>query len=233
MNQRSGVRSQRSEVKVCLAAFLMVALTGNVYAEDPCISSLSVGQRPGPYAFVVSTGKERGQPTCYICETADKPAVLVFARHATDEVGELVAALDKAVAEPKNAPLRGWVTFLSEDQTKLDPQVVQWGQKHAIKAMPLGVFEDLDGPPNYRLAKDAEVTVLLFVKQKVVANFAYRAGEITATARADVEVDRRRDLCPDGLAEERRAYRIIVQLVVHACKDDLKSLCVAFAAPPR
>jgi hypothetical protein len=165
---------------------LLILLAGVVHAEDPCVSGLAMGQRPGPYAFVVSTGKERGQPTCYICETGDKPAVLVFARHPTTEVGELAAALDKTVAEPKNAPLRGWVTFLGEDQAKLDSQVVQWGQKHAIKAMPLGVFEDLDGPPSYRLAKDAEVTVLLFVKQKVVANFAFRAGEITAKARADV-----------------------------------------------
>ena len=161
-------------------------LTTVVRADDPCVSGLSVGQRPGPYAFVVSTGKERGQSTCFICETAEKPAVIVFARRPSKEVGELVADLDKTVGDAKNAPLRGWVTFLGEDQPKLDPQVVEWGKMYAIKAMPLGVFEDADGPPSYRLAKDAEVTVLLFVKQKVVANFAYRAGEITAKARADV-----------------------------------------------
>ena len=44
---------------------------------------------------------------------------------------------------------------------------------------PVGAFEDADGPPSYKLHKDADVTVMLFTKQKVVANFAFRAGELT------------------------------------------------------
>src|SRR5262245_30077507 len=165
---------------------LMLILSAAVRAEDPCVSGLAPGQKPGPYTFVVSTGKERGQLTCFICETGDNPAVIVFARTPSKELGELVTGLDKAVSDPKNAPLRGWVTFLSADQPKMDPQVVEWGKTHAVKSIPLGVFEDPDGPPSYRLAKDAEVTVLMFVKQKVVANFAFRAGELSAKARDEV-----------------------------------------------
>jgi hypothetical protein len=172
-------------MKLWSVAVLLV-LSAAIRADDPCVSGLPPGQRPGPYTFVVSTGKERGQLTCFICETGDNPAVLVFARTASKELGNLVAGLDKAVGDPKNSPLRGWVTFLSADQPKMDPQVVEWGKAHAIKAMPLGVFEDPEGPPSYRLAKDADVTVLLFVKQKVVSNFAFRAGELTAKAREDV-----------------------------------------------
>jgi len=41
---------------------------------------LTPGQRPGPYSSVVSVGAERGQSHCYICDTADRPAVVVFAR---------------------------------------------------------------------------------------------------------------------------------------------------------
>ena len=148
-------------------------------AQEPCVSGLLPGQKPGPYSFVVSTGKERGQSTCFICQTEDKPAVIIFARKPSDELGKLAADLDKAVGDPKNAPLRGWITFLSDNQPKMDPRVVLWGQKHAIRNLPLGVFEDNDGPPSYRLSKDAEVTILLFVKQKVAANFAFRAGELT------------------------------------------------------
>src|SRR5262245_46156035 len=96
-----------------------------VRADDPCRSGLDPGKRPGPYSFIVATGKERGQSTCYICETGEKPAVLVFARTPSKELGELVAVLDKAVGDAKNAPLRGWVTFLSNDQTKFDPKVVE------------------------------------------------------------------------------------------------------------
>jgi hypothetical protein len=169
-----------------LSLGVLLLLSATVCADNPCVSGLSAGQKPGPYTFVVSTGKERGQLTCFICETADNPAVLIFARTPSKELGELVAGLDKTIGDPKNAPLRGWVTFLSADQPKMDPQVVDWGKSNAIKSIPLGVFEDPDGPPSYRLAKDADVTVLLFVKQKVVSNFAFRAGELTKKAREEV-----------------------------------------------
>ena len=135
---------------------------------------------------MLSTGSNRGQSQCFVCATADKPAVVVFARTPGDALGKLVGQLDKALAEHKGANLRAWVTFLSEDQPKLDPQLVQWGQKHGIKSVPIGAYEDLVGPPSYRLASDADVTVLLFVKRKVVANFALRAGELTETTAADV-----------------------------------------------
>jgi hypothetical protein len=148
-------------------------------AEAPCVSGLPAGQRPGPYTFLVATGPQRGQLTCYVCETADKPAVVVFARSMSDPLGKLVQQLDKSVADHKAKDLRAWVTFLHDDQAALDPKVERWGKQHAVRNVPLGVFEDVDGPPSYRLARDADVTVLMYVNQKVVANFAFRAGELT------------------------------------------------------
>jgi hypothetical protein len=147
-------------------------------AERPCVSGPREGQRPGPYSFVLSTGDQRGKSHCYICETADRPAVIVFARSLSDPLAKLVRGLDRALAENKKAELRGWVTFLHEDQSTFDPEVVKWARKHAVRNVPLGVFEDVDGPPSYKLARDADVTVLLFVKQKVVVNAAFRAGEL-------------------------------------------------------
>jgi hypothetical protein len=149
-------------------------------ADDPCQSGLQTGQRPGPYSFVLATGAERGKSTCYICETGDKPAVIVFARTPNDMLGKLVAGIDKAMMGHKALDLRAWVTFLGASDTGLEESAVKWGREHAIRNVPLGVFEDPIGPPSYRLAKDADVTVLVFVKQKVTANFAFRAGELNA-----------------------------------------------------
>jgi hypothetical protein len=144
------------------------------------------GQRPGPYSAVISTGPQRGQSYCYICETADRPAVVIFARTLSDPLGKLVQQLDKAVADNKKSDLRAWVTFLNEDQIGSDAKVVDWGRNHAIRFIPLGVFEDTGGPPSYCLARDADVTVLLFVKQKVVANYAFRAGELSDDKTGEV-----------------------------------------------
>jgi hypothetical protein len=155
-------------------------------AVEGCRSGLEPGQRPGPYAAVISTGPQRGQSHCYICETGDRPAVVVFARSMSDALGKLCQQLDQAVAEHPKAELRAWVSFLNDDPLSLDPRLVQWAKKYALRNIPLGIFEDTSGPPSYRLAHDADVTVLLFVKQKVVANFAFRQGELTQDKIADV-----------------------------------------------
>ena len=84
----------------------------------------------------------------------------------------------QALVDHKDAELRAWVTFLSDDQTALDPKVVEWSKKHSVRRVPLSVFEDVVGPPSYLIGRDADVTVLLSVKQKVVHNFAFRAGEL-------------------------------------------------------
>jgi hypothetical protein len=147
-------------------------------AAEPCKSGLEAGKKPGPYSAVVATGAKRGQSHCYICETGDRPAVIIFARDLTDPLAKLVRQLDTALTTHKKAELRGWVTFLADDPASFDAQVVKWAKKKAIANVPLAVFSDAGGPPSYRIAKDADVTVLFFVKQKVAANFAFRAGAL-------------------------------------------------------
>jgi hypothetical protein len=158
----------------------------SIAAADPCKSGPQPDQRPGPYSSLVCVGKERGTQHCYICESANKPVIIVFARTLSEPLGKLVKQFDGAVKEHKTAELRSWVTFLADDQTKLDPLVVKWAQKHAISGVPCAVFEDTVGPPTYLIAKDADVTVLLSVKQKVVANFAFRAGELDDAAIVEI-----------------------------------------------
>jgi hypothetical protein len=167
------------------AAMIAVAGIASLAAE-PVVSGLKTGQRPGPYSSLVSVGTERGQSHCFICATADRPAVIVFARTLSDPLGKLARGLDKALADHKESELRAWVTFLSDDQTALDPNVVEWSKKHALRNVPLSVFEDVVGPPTYRLSRDADVTVLLSVKQKVVRNIAFRAGELNDERIAEI-----------------------------------------------
>jgi hypothetical protein len=176
---------------VCLpsAAVIVVLGLGSLGLTregSPCVSGLQPGRRPGPYAAVVAVGDKRGQSHCFICETEDRPAVIVFARTFSDPLGKLVAGLDEALRTHKAAELRAWVTFLGEDPAVIDPTVVAWARKHAVRGVPLAVFADAGGPPSYRLNRDADVTVLLSVKQKVVRNFAFRPGELTDERVADV-----------------------------------------------
>ena len=152
------------------------ALAAN--AADPCVSGVPVGQRPGPYSFLVATGAQRGKQTCFICEQHDgnKPAAVVFSRTLSDPLAKLLSKLEAVEADKKDAGYKVWMTQLTAT-ADLD-LLAKWAQKQGLKSTPIGAFEDADGPPSYKINKDAEVTLILFVKQKVVANFAFRAGEL-------------------------------------------------------
>lgn len=169
-------------MKYATALLGLLALSTAGSADDPCKSGLQPKQRPGPYSALVAVGPQRGQQHCFICEAADKPIMIVFARSLSDPLGKLVHKMDKLLAERKAAQLQGWVTFLHDDATVFDPQVVQWGKRHATGSVPMAIFEDAGGPPTYLLNSEADVTVLLSVRQKVVANFAYRKGELNDAA---------------------------------------------------
>jgi hypothetical protein len=147
-------------------------------AADPPVSGTPVGKRPGPYSFLVATGPQRGQQTCYVCEQheGNRPAAVVFARTTSDPLGKLLAKLDAEALANKDSGCKVWMTLLA-DRADLDA-LAKWSQKQGLKGAPVGAFEDADGPPSYKLHKDADVTVILFTKQKVVANFAFRAGEL-------------------------------------------------------
>ena len=164
-----------------LAVAVLVSLSG----AEPCASGVPVGQRPGPYSFLVATGPQRGQQTCYICETADKPAAVIFARRLSEPLAKLLLKCDAAVAEQPKDAMRAWMTVLGEKTVSLD-ELAKWSKEVGLKQAPVGVFDDPDGPPSYKLHPDAEVTVLLFVKQKVLANFAFRPGELDDAAIAKV-----------------------------------------------
>ncbi len=167
-----------------LAALLLAAAAA---ADEPAASGPAVGQRPMPYAFVLATGPDRGTAHCYVCDTADKPAAAVFARSLSDPLGKLVAKLDQAAADGVVPEFRGWLTLLTAGpQPDAEDRLAAWGRKHAVRQLPLGVFESEVGPPAYRLSKQADVTVVLFVKRQTVATFAFKAGELTDARIDDV-----------------------------------------------
>ena len=114
-------------------------------------------------------------------------ALIVLIASVMIPLGKLAAKIDQAVADGAVPEMRTWLTLLDDGkQADLDRRLVEWGRLHALRVMPLGIFEDEAGPPAYRLHRDAQATVLLFVNQKVVANFAFRPGEITEAKIGEV-----------------------------------------------
>lgn len=104
----------------------------------------------------------------------------VFARTITDELTSLVKQINTAVAENQDARLSSFVVFLTDDPDTIEPKITKLAESAAIDATPLTMFEGVAGPSEYKIAEDADVTVMLWNESEVQTNFAFRAGELNA-----------------------------------------------------
>ena len=94
--------------------------------------------------------------------------------------------LDKAVAANKDAKLASFVAFLSDKRDELEPKVAELAKKENISNVPLTIVEGIAGPEKYKIAKDAEVTVILYSKNESKANFSFGKGELNEKTAKDV-----------------------------------------------
>jgi hypothetical protein len=110
----------------------------------------------------------------------------VQAREITDELTSLVKQID-ALVSPANPPgkagcTHSFVVFLTDDPDELEPKVAKLGKEAKLKNTPLTLFDGEAGHPDYKIAKEAEVTVLMWVNRKISVNFAFRKGELNKDA---------------------------------------------------
>lgn len=101
---------------------------------------------------------------------------MIFAREVNDGLTSLVKKIDAANAE--NTKLNSAVIFLSDDE-KLEEKLKSFATANKIDKTFLAI-DNVPGPKGYQIAKDAEVTVILYNKRTVEANFAFRKGELNA-----------------------------------------------------
>jgi hypothetical protein len=106
---------------------------------------------------------------------------MIFAREVSDNLTSLVKKIDAATAKNKSAKMGSFVVFLSADE-KMNEKLKAIAEKEGIKNTILSSMETPAGPEKYAVAKDAEITVVLYSKQKVVANHAFKKGELNAKA---------------------------------------------------
>ena len=115
--------------------------------------------------------------------------VAVFTRKITDDLTSLVKQIDGVVAKNKEKKMCAFVVLLSDEADADEAKLKELATKHDIKTTPLTVFEGVAGPPNYKIAKDADVTVLMWQRQKVTVNHAFRKDELDKKAIAAVVAD--------------------------------------------
>jgi hypothetical protein len=173
--------------KPIIVVWAALALTGAAKAE-PITSGPQAGQKvPGPFKPLNVTGPDAGKYECLYCKFGARPAVMVFARQGSPALAALVKKIDAATAAHTNEGLCSGVIFLSDAQ-ELPAALKSFAEAEGIKNTILAIDAPA-GPASYKIAADAEVTVILYRHRTVKANHAFRKGELTPAAADAVVAD--------------------------------------------
>jgi hypothetical protein len=82
--------------------------------------------------------------------------------------------------------MKAFVVLLTDDADKGAEQLKKLAKDKGIKNTPLTVFDGTSGPGDYKINKDAEVTVLMWKGSKVQVNAGFAKGELKAEKAKDV-----------------------------------------------
>ena len=101
---------------------------------------------------------------------------MVFAREISDPLTSLVKKIDAATSKHTDCRLGSFVVFMSDDEG-LEAKVKDLVDKEKLEKIVLTI-DNAQGPPRYKIAKEADVTVVLYNKQNVKSNYAFKKGEL-------------------------------------------------------
>lgn len=177
---------------VCIAA--LVGLTSFAGAED-LKSGPEAGSSLGAFgvekvAGAVDDGVETGQELCYRCRNQQRPQVVVFTRSVDPKVTELITKLDKAMGDHEDEQLRVFVNVLNSNKITAKENAKKFAATNGVTHIPFVVPNQYaNGPGNYKINEDAEVTITLANESEVKRNIAVaKASELDiAAVLADVE----------------------------------------------
>lgn len=159
-------------------AFLMLGLVAVTLNAAGPESGPQVGERmPGPFEPLHLTGPDAGEESCLFCKFGNDPVVLIFARTQSDGLAKLIAATEKAADKHKDASLGTAVVYLdTSDPLKKAAKKLADDAKLKLTVLSCIPPKDLEA---YKIAADADVTVLLYDKRTVRANHSVKKGELT------------------------------------------------------
>ena len=158
-------------------ALLLAATVGTASAAD-VKSGLKDGEFVAAFNVYDCTGEKKGESLCYRCRYGGRPVVSIFARKVDDKLAKLIQEVDKTVGENKDEQMAAFVVLLTDDPDAAEKELVSLAEKHKIKNTPLTTFDGEAGPPDYKINKDADVTVLMWNQSKVKTNRGFEEGAL-------------------------------------------------------
>jgi len=161
-----------------VAAYLAGRAPSDSGGSGEFVSGPQIGAKvPGAFEPLHVNGPDRGDEACVFCKYGNSPVVMIFAQKPSDALAVLVRKVEKAAAEAIGGEVGACVVVTdTSDATKA--ALTKLADKENLKHVILAVIEP-QKLKRYALHSDAEVTALLYSKQVVRANHAFKAGELT------------------------------------------------------
>ena len=160
------------------AAAAALVVGASLVVADDIKSGLEPGAAIGAfdvvkYSGAADDGVSVGDQLCYRCKYGARPMVMVFARKCDARLVGLLGDLDKQVASNKKAKFAAFCNLMGEDREGLEAEAKKFGEENKFENVPVVVpVEFENGPADYGINPEAEVTVIIAEGGKVVANHA-------------------------------------------------------------
>jgi len=165
-------------------AVALFAAVASAEAPTPVKSGPQAGEElAGPFHPLNINGAAKGKKHCLYCSNGAAPVAMIFARDTNPQLTKLIKRLDASCAKNSSCKMASFVVFCSNAEG-LEGKLSKLAKTESLKQVVLSI-DNPAGPDGYKVAKDADVTVVLYVDRTAKANFAFRRGAMT-----DADVDR-------------------------------------------
>ncbi len=170
-------------------AVALVGLATVVAQAGDLKSGPQVGKRPGNFFFKVIVGPDAPRTFGHYWKFRSRPVVCIFTRTLSDDLASLLKQVDDKIVINKDQQMNAFVVYLTDDREKAQEELKALAAKHKIPNIRLTLPDTVMGPKNYKIAPEAEVTVLMWSKRKVRVNHAFTKGKLDKTAVSNVVTD--------------------------------------------
>jgi len=167
-----------------LTAGLLFVQTGGAGDKTELKSGPQVGEvaRPKPFFPLNINGPTPDKKECLVCRNGNNPVAMIFAREPSEQLTSLITKLDAETVKNADKKMGSFAVFCN-DSEGLDAKLKDLAKAKNLKAFTLAI-DNPTGPAPYKIAKDADITVVLYNKSKVIANYTFKKGDLKA---GDVE----------------------------------------------
>lgn len=170
-------------MKRFLAATLAVMMMASGVFAAEVKSGLQAGADIGAFyvtkvAGAESDGVKTKANLCYRCKNGKRPQVMVFTRSSDTTVVNLIDQLDAAIVKNESKQLRAFVNVLGDSRNAASKGVKSIASASKAKNVPFVLPNEYEnGPDNYQLNPEAEVTILVCNNHKVFASHAVSSAK--------------------------------------------------------